>query len=124
MEGGGKGLHIKGGHCAVLAQGSRGIFHGSRTYLLQDESGQTLDTHSIADGLNYPAIGPEHAHLHDIGRAKYTAVTDTEALEAFQWMSKSTDGFVPSLEASHAIYHAVKLAKTLGPGKNVVVSVV
>ena len=112
VEGGGKGLDVDGGHCAALSKGTPGILHGALTYILQDESGQTLKTHSIASGLNYPGVGSEHAHLKDIGRAKYMAVTDAEALEGFEMMSLYK-GIMPSIETSHAIYHAIQLAKTL-----------
>lgn len=122
VEGAGKGLDVEGGHCAVLSKGTMGVYHGCSTRMLQDENGQTLKTQSIAPGLNYPAVAPELAHLHDIGRVQVAAVTDEEALKAFHWMSKNAD-FVPSMEGSHAIYEAIGLAKKIGPGKNVVVSV-
>jgi tryptophan synthase beta chain len=81
-------------HCASLTGGRPGVLHGNRTYLLQDEDGQILEGHSISAGLDYPGIGPEHAWLHDIGRAEYVSITDTEALEAFQ-LSCETEGIIP-----------------------------
>ena len=91
------------------------------TYVIQEKSGQTLNTHSISAGLDYPGVGPEHAHLKDIGRAKYVAVTDEQALEGFKLMCEY-EGIIPALETSHAIYYAVELAKELGPGKDLIIN--
>merc|ERR1712070_876558 len=118
-EAGGEGL--KGMNSATLSNGRPGVLHGTRTYLMQDNDGQVTKTKSISAGLDYPGVGPEHAFLKDSGRAQYAAVTDDEALEGFQWMCKY-EGIIPALETSHAIYHAVNLAKQLGPGKDLVIN--
>jgi tryptophan synthase beta chain len=112
VEAGGKGVNAKMEHCASLTGGRPGVLHGNRTYLLQDEDGQILEGHSISAGLDYPGIGPEHAWLHDIGRAQYVSITDTEALEAFQ-LSCETEGIIPALEPSHALAHVTKIAADL-----------
>jgi len=88
------------------------VLHGNRTYLLQDEDGQILEGHSISAGLDYPGIGPEHSWLHDIGRAEYVSITDSEALEAFQ-LCCHQEGIIPALEPSHALAHVMKIAPTL-----------
>lgn len=110
VEAAGEGLEKR--HAASLAGGSPGILHGNRTYLLQDEDGQITEAHSISAGLDYPGIGPEHAWLRDIGRVDYTAVTDTEALDAFQLLCR-TEGIIPALEPSHAIAAVAKVARTM-----------
>ncbi|WP_313534672.1 tryptophan synthase subunit beta [Sphingomonas sp.] len=110
VEAAGEGLEKR--HAASLAGGSPGILHGNRTYLLQDEDGQITEAHSISAGLDYPGIGPEHAWLRDIGRVEYTAVTDTEALDAFQLLCR-TEGIIPALEPSHAIAAVAKVARTM-----------
>lgn len=110
VEAAGEGLDAK--HAASLAGGFPGVLHGNRTYLLQDEDGQIAEAHSISAGLDYPGIGPEHAWLKDIGRVEYTAVTDTEALDAFQLLCR-TEGIIPALEPSHAIAAVAKRAKTM-----------
>jgi tryptophan synthase beta chain len=112
VEAGGKGVNEKMEHCASLTGGRPGVLHGNRTYLLQDEDGQILEGFSISAGLDYPGIGPEHAWLHDIGRAKYVSITDKEALEAFQFSCR-TEGIIPALEPSHALAHVMKIAPTL-----------
>ena len=112
MEAAGHGVDT-GEHAASLTGGTPGVLHGNRTYLLQDEHGQINDAHSISAGLDYPGIGPEHAYLHDIGRAEYLSCTDDEALEAFQLCAK-LEGILPALEPSHAIPRTVELAKELG----------
>lgn len=99
-------------HAASIAAGQVGVLHGNKTYLLQDDDGQILHAHSISAGLDYPGVGPEHAHLHDIGRARYVSVTDEEALEAFQQLTR-LEGIIPALESSHAIAYLNKLAPTL-----------
>ena len=112
VEAGGKGVDEKMEHCASLTGGRPGVLHGNRTYLLQDDDGQILEGFSISAGLDYPGIGPEHAWLHDIGRAEYVSITDREALEAFQ-LSCSTEGIIPALEPSHALAHVMKIAPDL-----------
>jgi tryptophan synthase beta chain len=114
------GLGLSGPmHAATITAGSVGVLHGNRTYLLQDEMVQIRETHSIAAGLDYPGVGPEHAWLHDTGRAEYVAVTDAEALDALRTLSE-TEGIIPALESSHAVAYAAKLAPTL-PREQVIV---
>jgi tryptophan synthase beta chain len=112
VEAGGKGVDERMQHCASLTGGRPGVLHGNRTYLLQDEDGQILEGFSISAGLDYPGIGPEHAWLHETGRAEYVSITDKEALEAFQ-LSCSTEGIIPALEPSHALAHVMKVAPKL-----------
>ena len=112
VEAGGKGVNSKMKHCASLTGGRPGVLHGNRTYLLQDDDGQILEGFSISAGLDYPGIGPEHAWLHEIGRAQYVSITDVEALEAFQ-LSCELEGIIPALEPSHALAHVMKIAPTL-----------
>jgi len=100
-------------HAASLTGGTPGVLHGNRTYLLQDDDGQIKDAHSISAGLDYPGIGPEHAYLHDIGRAEYVSATDSEALEAFQLCSR-LEGILPALEPSHAIHRTIETAQGYG----------
>jgi tryptophan synthase beta chain len=100
-------------HAATLTMGTVGVIHGAKTYLLQDEFGQVQEAHSISAGLDYPGVGPEHSWLKDVGRATYVSVTDAEALEAFQVLCH-TEGIIPALESSHAISHAIPMAKRLG----------
>jgi tryptophan synthase beta chain len=113
-EAGGDGL-ASGRHAATLAGGSAGVIHGMRTYLLQDGDGQTLETHSVSAGLDYPGVGPEHAWLHDTGRASYRAVTDTQAMDAFAVLCR-TEGIIPAIESAHALAGALRLGPELGPG--------
>lgn len=113
VEAAGHGVE-SGEHAASLTGGKPGVLHGNRTYLLQDKHGQINDAHSISAGLDYPGIGPEHAYLHDIGRAEYVSTTDTEALDAFQLCAK-LEGILPALEPSHAIPRTIELAQELGP---------
>ena len=89
------------------------MLHGARSYLLQDENGQTIESHSISAGLDYPGVGPEHSYLHDIGRAEYRAVTDAEAMEAFALLCR-TEGIIPAIESAHALAGAMKLGQELG----------
>lgn len=112
VEAGGHGVDDRMEHCASLTGGRPGVLHGNRTYLLQDDDGQILEGHSISAGLDYPGIGPEHAWLHDVGRAEYVSITDREALEAFQ-LCCVTEGIIPALEPSHALAHVVKIAPTM-----------
>ncbi len=108
VEAGGHGLD-SGAHASTLVAGREGILHGSRSYVLQDEWGQVIETHSISAGLDYPGVGPEHAWLKDVGRARYVSITDEEALEGFHRLCR-TEGIIPALESSHAIAYAFKLA--------------
>ena len=110
VEAGGEGVGNK--HAASLSVGRPGVLHGSMSYLLQDEHGQILETHSISAGLDYPGVGPEHSYLKETGRAQYLAVGDREALEGFHLLSR-TEGIIPALEPAHAVYHAAKLAAQL-----------
>lgn len=112
VEAAGKGLEGKE-HGATLLKGTPGILHGAETLLLQDADGQVDDTWSVSAGLDYPAVGPEHAHLKDIGRAEYVGVTDQEALEAFALLARS-EGIIPAFESAHAVAHALKLAEHSG----------
>ena len=112
VEAGGKGLNSKKGHCASLTGGRPGVLHGNRTYLLQDDDGQILEGYSISAGLDYPGIGPEHSWLHETGRVEYVAITDSEALQAFQ-VCCETEGIIPALEPSHALAHVLKIAPDL-----------
>ncbi|TMV90335.1 tryptophan synthase subunit beta [Thioclava sp. BHET1] len=112
VEAGGHGVDEKMEHCASLTGGRPGVLHGNRTYLLQDADGQILEGHSISAGLDYPGIGPEHAWLHESGRAQYVNITDKEALEAFQFCCR-LEGIIPALEPSHALAHVMKLAPEL-----------
>jgi tryptophan synthase beta chain len=111
-EAGGEGL-ASGHHAATVAGGSAGVIHGMRTYLLQDSDGQTLATHSISAGLDYPGVGPEHAWLHDTGRASYRAITDTEAMDAFATLCR-TEGIIPAIESAHALAGALQLGPEFG----------
>ncbi len=120
VEAAAKGLG-KGIHSATLAEGKVGVLHGSKSYLLQDEHGQVKETASIAAGLDYPGVGPEHAYLKDTGRATYTTATDDEAMESFQLLCKM-EGIIPALESSHAVYYATKLAPTLPKDQMILVS--
>ncbi len=119
VEAGGKGL-ATGQHAASIGAGRPGVLHGAYSYLLQDPDGQILPTHSVSAGLDYPGVGPEHAYLHSVGRVTYTAVTDDEALAAFRLLAR-TEGIIPALESAHAVAHAVRLAREMGPGGIVVV---
>ena len=113
LEAAGDGVET-GRHAATITGGSPGVLHGNRTYVLQDENGQTIESHSISAGLDYPGVGPEHAYLHDIGRAEYRAITDAEAMHAFALLSQ-TEGIIPAIESSHALAGAMKIGKELGP---------
>ena len=113
VEAAGHGIE-SGAHAASLSAGAPGVLHGNRTYLLQDEDGQIREAHSISAGLDYPGIGPEHAWLHDAGRVRYVAITDDEALAAFQLCSR-LEGIIPALEPAHALAHVDKIAGDLSP---------
>jgi tryptophan synthase beta chain len=113
FEAGGDGV-ATGRHAASITLGREGVLQGAKSYLMQDEDGQTIESHSISAGLDYPSVGPEHAYLASIGRAKYQPITDTEAMEAFRLLSQ-TEGIIPAIESSHALAGAMKLGKELGP---------
>jgi tryptophan synthase beta chain len=119
-EAGGDGIDT-GRHAATVAGGSPGVIHGMRTFLLQDAEGQTLETHSISAGLDYPGVGPEHAWLHETGRATYRAVTDTQAMDAFSALCKS-EGIIPAIESAHALAGALQVGRELGPDAILLVS--
>ena len=112
LEAAGDGVET-GRHAATITGGSPGVLHGNRTYVLQDENGQTIESHSISAGLDYPGVGPEHAYLHDIGRAEYRAVTDAEAMHAFALLCK-TEGIIPAIETAHALAGALQVGNELG----------
>ena len=120
VEAAGRGLAI-GEHGASLAEGRLGVLHGALSYVLQTVGGQIREAHSISAGLDYPATGPEHAYLKDEGLAQYASVTDEEALEAFTLCSR-LEGIIPALETAHAIFYAERVAKELGPDKNLVIN--
>jgi len=119
-EAAGRGIDT-GEHAATMTKGRPGVFQGSLSYVLQDEGGQVLPAHSISAGLDYPGIGPEHAYLKDSKRAEYVPITDSEALEALQLLSR-LEGIIPALESAHAVAHAMKLAPTMGKDQIVVIS--
>lgn len=120
VEAGGRGL-ATGAHAAPLSAGRPGVLHGNRTYLMTDDAGQILDTHSVSAGLDYPGVGPEHAWLKDIGRVNYVAATDEEALQAFHKLTR-LEGIIPALESSHAVAYAMQLAAGMQADKNIVVN--
>jgi tryptophan synthase beta chain len=120
VEAAGEGLD-SGKHSASIQRGLPGVLHGNRTYVLQDDDGQITETHSVSAGLDYPGVGPEHAYLHDIGRAEYVGVTDQEALDAFHYLCR-TEGIIPALESSHAVAYAMKLAKTMRADQSILVN--
>lgn len=120
VEPGGTGTEF-GKHAASLTHGRPGVLHGSLSYVLQDDDGQTSPVHSVSAGLDYPGVGPEHAYWKDSGRVTYASVTDTEALDAFQLMSK-LEGILPALECSHALAHTLKIAATMKPDEAVVMN--
>jgi tryptophan synthase beta chain len=120
VEAAGEGI-ATGRHAASITAGRPGVLHGNRTYLLQDDDGQIIETHSISAGLDYPGVGPEHAYLHDIGRAEYVSVTDDEALAAFHRLCLS-EGIIPALESSHAVAYAMQLAPTLASDRHLLVN--
>jgi tryptophan synthase beta chain len=107
-------------HAATIAKGSVGVFHGMKSYFCQNEEGQIAPVYSISAGLDYPGIGPEHAYLHDTGRAEYVPVTDEEAVAAFEYLAR-TEGIIPAVESAHAVAHARVLARSLGKGENIII---
>ncbi len=120
VEAGGDGIET-GRHSAPLNAGSPGVLHGNRTYLMEDNNGQIIETHSISAGLDYPGVGPEHSWLKDEGSVEYVAVTDDEALAAFHQLTR-IEGIIPALESSHAVAYAKKLAKTMGKEQSIIVN--
>ena len=120
MEAAGDGVS-SGRHAATLSAGRPGVLHGAKSYLLQDEDGQTLESHSISAGLDYPGVGPEHSWLKDIGRAEYIPVTDSEAMQALRSLSE-TEGIIPAIETAHALAGITQLMPTLKPGSKVLVN--
>ena len=120
LEAGGDGIET-GRHASTITGGSVGVLHGTRTYVLQDDSGQTVESHSISAGLDYPGVGPEHAILNDTGRAEYRSITDAEAMEAFSILSK-TEGIIPAIESAHALAGAMKIGKELGPDATLLIN--
>jgi tryptophan synthase beta chain len=119
-EAGGDGVET-GRHASALKGGRPGVLHGSRSFILQDEDGQTIESHSISAGLDYPGVGPEHAWLHEIGRARYESVTDAEAMEAFRLLCR-TEGIIPAIESAHALAGAIREGRRLGPDGVVLVN--
>lgn len=119
VEAAGRGLDTQH-HAASLQKGSPGVLHGNRTYILQDDNGQITETHSISAGLDYPGVGPEHAWLMQTGRAEYVGITDEEALAAFHYLCR-TEGIIPALESSHAVAHAMKMARSMRPDQSILV---
>jgi len=120
LEAGGEGV-ASGRHAARFSGGTPGVLHGAATYVLQDEDGQTVESHSVSAGLDYPSVGPEHAHLFETRRAEYRAVTDDEAMEAFRMLCR-TEGIIPAIESSHALAGAMALGRELGPQAVLLVS--
>jgi tryptophan synthase beta chain len=120
FEPGGDGVET-GRHGATLTAGSPGALHGAMSYLLQDEDGQTAESHSISAGLDYPGVGPEHALLKDLGRAEYRPITDAEAMDAFSLLSR-TEGIIPAIESAHAVAGALKLGREMGPDAVIVIN--
>jgi tryptophan synthase beta chain len=119
-EAGGDGVET-GRHAACISGGQRGVFQGSRSFLMQDDEGQTIESHSISAGLDYPSVGPEHAWLADTGRASYRAITDAEAMDAFLVLCR-TEGIIPAIESAHALAGVMKLGVELGPDATILVN--
>ncbi len=120
FEAGGEGIE-SGRHAATITGGTPGVLHGARSYLLQDEHGQTIESHSISAGLDYPGVGPEHSYLHDIGRAEYRPITDAQAMAAFSLLCR-TEGIIPAIESAHALAGALDLGRELGPDAVILVN--
>jgi tryptophan synthase beta chain len=120
FEAAGRGINTPE-HAATITMGRPGVLHGARSYMLQDEDGQTIESHSISAGLDYPGVGPEHSWLHDIGRATYRPVTDDEAMAALRLLSR-TEGIIPAIETAHALHGALELGKELGPDAIILVN--
>ncbi|HPU03223.1 MAG TPA: tryptophan synthase subunit beta [Rhodoglobus sp.] len=113
--------HLTERHAATITRGRPGVLHGARSYMLQDDDGQTIESHSISAGLDYPGVGPEHAWLNDIGRASYLPITDDEAMEALRLLSR-TEGIIPAIESAHALAGTMKLGRELGPDATILVN--
>ena len=120
VEAAGDGLET-GHHAAPLCAGKPGVLHGNRTYLMEDQGGQIIETHSVSAGLDYPGVGPEHSWLKDIGRVSYSAITDTEALQAFHQLTR-IEGIIPALESSHAMAYGVRLAAQMRPEQSLIIN--
>jgi tryptophan synthase beta chain len=120
FEAGGDGVET-GRHAASITGGAPGVLHGARSYLLQDDNGQTIESHSISAGLDYPGVGPEHSYLHDTGRAEYRPITDAQAMAAFSLLSR-TEGIIPAIESAHALAGALELGRDLGPDAIILVN--
>ena len=120
LEAGGDGVET-GRHAATITGGTPGVLHGTRSYVLQDANGQTVESHSISAGLDYPGVGPEHAYLHDVGRAEYRAINDDAAMAAFSLLSR-TEGIIPAIETAHALAGAILVGKELGPKANLLIN--
>jgi tryptophan synthase beta chain len=118
-EAGGHGLEVENGHAASMTGGRPGVLHGNRTYLLQDKDGQILEGHSISAGLDYPGVGPEHSYLHQTRRVTYEAITDKEALDAFQLLTK-LEGIIPALESAHGLALLMKKAPAMAKDETIV----
>ena len=108
-------------HAASIERGRPGVLHGSKTYVLQNQDGQTIESHSISAGLDYPGVGPEHAALNDLGRATYLPATDTEAMDALRLLSM-TEGIIPAIESAHALAGALRLGRELGPEATILIN--
>ncbi len=121
MEAGGDGIDT-GRHASTISGGTVGVLHGARSFLLQDADGQIIESHSISAGLDYPGVGPEHAHLAEIGRAEYRSITDTQAMDAFALLTR-TEGIIPAIESAHAVAGALDLAREIGPDGVVLINV-
>lgn len=120
LEAGGSGI-ASGKHASTITGGTPGVLHGTRSYVLQDDNGQTVESHSISAGLDYPGVGPEHAYLNDIGRAEYRSIDDDQAMEAFSLLAKC-EGILPAIESAHALAGAMIIGKELGPSANLLVN--
>jgi tryptophan synthase beta chain len=120
FEAGGSGIET-GKHAATISGGKPGVLHGTRSYVLQDENGQTVESHSISAGLDYPGVGPEHAFLNDIGRAEYRAINDDQAMYAFSLLCK-TEGIIPAIETAHALAGALVIGNELGPDATLLIN--
>jgi tryptophan synthase beta chain len=120
LEAAGDGVET-GRHASSITGGAVGVLHGARTFVLQDEDGQTIESHSISAGLDYPGVGPEHAYLAEIGRATYVPITDTQAMDAFKLLCE-TEGIIPAIETAHALAGAIDLGKELGPGGMILIN--
>jgi tryptophan synthase beta chain len=120
LEAGGDGVET-GRHASTIVGGAVGVLHGARSYIMQDDDGQTIESHSISAGLDYPSVGPEHAYLADIGRAEYRSVTDVEAMNAFKLLCE-TEGIIPAIETAHALAGAIEIGKELGEGAIILIN--